>query len=67
MTPSPPSITSLQARVVRPAGALVIGDLTIDLREGHESPGAPTSSGNGVLARDYLKFTGIVNGAERWA
>jgi hypothetical protein len=51
------------------AGALVIGGLTIDLREGHGSPEAPTGAGGGVVAFDapYLKFTGIVNGAERWA
>jgi hypothetical protein len=51
------------------AGALVIGDQTIDLREGRESPQAPTGAGGGVVVFDapYLKFTGIVNGAERWA
>src|SRR5438093_5443195 len=51
------------------AGTLVIGGQTIDLREGHTSPKAPTGAGGGVVASDepYLKFTGIVNGAERWA
>jgi hypothetical protein len=51
------------------AGTLVIGDLTIDLRAGHGSPKAPTGVGGGVVVFDapYLKFTGIVNGAERWA
>ncbi len=52
------------------AGALVIGDRTIDLREGHGLPVAPnTGAGGGVVVFDapYLKFTGIVNGAERWA
>jgi hypothetical protein len=51
------------------AGALVIGGKTIDLREGHGSPEAPTGAGGGVVAFDapYLKFTRIVNGAERWA
>ena len=50
------------------AGTLVIGDRTIDLREGRGSPDAPTGAG-GVVVFDapYLKFTGIVNGAERWA
>src|SRR5664279_806238 len=50
------------------AGALVIGGLTIDLREGRGSTEAPTGAG-GVIVYDapYLKFTGIVNGAERWA
>lgn len=50
-------------------GALVIGGLTIDLREGHGSSKSPTGDGDGVVAFDapYLKFTGIVNGTERWA
>jgi hypothetical protein len=50
------------------AGTLVIGDQTIDLREGHGSPEAPTgASGVVVLNAPSLKFTDIVNGAERWA
>jgi hypothetical protein len=51
------------------AGALVIGDRTIDLRESHGSPDATTGTDGGVVALDAtdLKFTGIVNGAERWA
>jgi hypothetical protein len=50
------------------AGTLVIGDQTIDLREGQGSPETPTgASGVVVFNAPYLKFTGIVNGAERWA
>jgi hypothetical protein len=50
------------------AGVLVIGGLKIDLREGHRSPEAPTGAGGGVVAfAPDLKFTGTVNGAERWA
>jgi hypothetical protein len=51
------------------AGTLVIGDRTIDLREDHGSLGAPTGAHGGVVVFDapYLKFTGIVSGAERWA
>jgi hypothetical protein len=50
-------------------GSLVIGGKTIDLREGRASPQGPNGTGGGVVAFDapYLKFTGIVNGAERWA
>ncbi|MFZ2157936.1 MAG: hypothetical protein WAV72_17685 [Bradyrhizobium sp.] len=52
-----------------PTGVLVIGDQTIDLREGRELSNAPSGAGSGVVVYDapYLKFTGIVNGAERWA
>jgi hypothetical protein len=51
-----------------PDGMLVIGDRTIDLRHGSGSPMAPISVGGGVIAHaSNLKFTGIVNGAERWA
>jgi hypothetical protein len=51
------------------AGSLVIGGKTIDLREGRASPQGPNGTGGGVVAFDapYLKFTGVVNGAERWA
>src|SRR6266508_2101154 len=51
------------------AGMLVIGGQTIDLREGRGSPKTPTDAGGGVVVLDapYLKFTGMVNGAERWA
>lgn len=50
------------------AGTLVIGDQTIDLREDHGSPEAPTgASGVVVLNAPSLKFTDIVNGAERYA
>src|SRR5262245_61361809 len=51
------------------AGTLIIGGRTIDLREGHGSPEAPSGAGPGVVVFDapYLKFTGMVNGAERWA
>jgi hypothetical protein len=49
-------------------GTLVVGDQTIDLREGRGSPNAPSGAGGGVIFdAPYLKFTGIVNGAERWA
>jgi hypothetical protein len=40
-------------------GTLVIGNQTIDLREG--------AGGSIILAASDLKYTGIVNGAERWA
>jgi hypothetical protein len=48
------------------AGTLIIGDQTIDLREGTKPL---TGAGGGVIVFDapLLKFTGIVNGAERWA
>ena len=51
------------------AGSLVIGGKTIDLREGRASPQGPNGTGGGVVAFDapYLKLTGTVNGAERWA
>ncbi len=50
-------------------GVLVIGDQTIDLREGRKLSNAPSGAGSGVILYDapYLKLTGIVNGAERWA
>jgi hypothetical protein len=49
-------------------GTLVIGDRTIDLRTGQGSPG-PSNGGGHVVPLDAstLKFTGMVNGAERWA
>lgn len=51
------------------AGGLVVGDQTIDLREGRRLPIGPASSGDRamVLPAPNLTFTGIVNGAERWA
>jgi hypothetical protein len=51
------------------AGTLVIGGQTIDLREGRGSPKTTTDLGGGVVVLNapFLKFTGIVNGAERWA
>jgi hypothetical protein len=51
------------------AGVLVIGDQTIDLRDGHGTPKTPAGAGGGVavFGAPNLKFTSIVNGAERWA
>jgi hypothetical protein len=50
-------------------GVLVIGDQTIDLREGDRFPTAPLGADeSGVAyAAPNLKLTGTVNGAERWA
>ena len=50
-------------------GKVVIGGETIDLREGLEAPGGPIGLDEQVIAHSApaLKFTGIVNGAERWA
>jgi len=49
-------------------GKLVIGDRTIDLQAGQGSSG-PSNGGGHLVALDAssLKFTGMVNGAERWA
>jgi hypothetical protein len=48
------------------SGQIVIGGKTIDLREGDGT--GPIGGGDVVLAAaSDLKFTGIVNGAERWA
>jgi hypothetical protein len=50
-------------------GMLVIGDETIDLREGLGLPTGPIGADGNVVAHaaPNLKFTSIVNGAERWA
>lgn len=50
-------------------GELVIGGQTIDLRAGYESHAASAGGGGAAVVLDapYLKFTGMVNGAERWA
>jgi hypothetical protein len=48
------------------SGELVIGGEKIDLRPGHEALGG-TGGGAVVSAASDLKFTGMVNGAERWA
>ncbi len=49
-------------------GTLAIGNQRIDLREGDRSSDAATGAGGSiVLAASDLKYTGIVNGAERWA
>jgi hypothetical protein len=51
-----------------PRGELVIGGQTIDLRAGHEALGGTSGTSGGVVAAaSDLKFTGMVNGAERWA
>jgi hypothetical protein len=49
------------------SGQIVIGGKTIDLREGDGT--GPIGGGGDVVAAaaSDLKFTGIVNGAERWA
>lgn len=49
------------------SGKIVIGGQTIDLREGDET--VPIGGGGDVVAAaaSDLKFTDIVNGAERWA
>jgi hypothetical protein len=51
------------------AGTVVIGGQTVDLRPGHASPAAPGGAGGDAVVFDAqsLKFTGMVNGAERWA
>jgi hypothetical protein len=50
-----------------PDGRLVIGDETIDLRDAGP-PTTPDGPDVGVVAHAApLEFTGIVNGAERWA
>ncbi|MBR0716800.1 hypothetical protein [Bradyrhizobium liaoningense] len=48
-------------------GSLVIGDKTIDLREFLDRVMDDTAAGGVILASPALKFTGMVNGAERWA
>jgi hypothetical protein len=52
-----------------PDGTVAIGDETIDLREGLEPSAGAIGAEPGVIAHaaPNLKFTGIVNGAERWA
>src|SRR5262249_28009507 len=56
---------------VAPAGGvLAVGDKTVDLRAVRAAAPqalAPASTGVVVFDAPYLKFTGIVNGAERWA
>jgi hypothetical protein len=50
-------------------GQLVVGAQTFDFTA-DDGPGvAPRGTGSGVVVYDapYLKFTGMVNGAERWA
>jgi hypothetical protein len=50
------------------AGTLVIGGQTIDFRAGHEALGGTSGTSGGVVAAaSDLKFTCMVNGAERWA
>ena len=56
--------------VASAAGVLVVGDKTVDLRDvraATPNAAAPASTGVVVFDAPYLKFTGIVNGAERWA
>jgi hypothetical protein len=51
-----------------PAGTLILGDKTIDLRAADGSPATMGPSGGAVVyAAPNLVFTGTVNGAERWA
>lgn len=56
--------------IASPAGTVIVGNQTIDLRQGRNLPSPPAgASGASVIALDAsgLKFTGIVHGAERWA
>ena len=50
-------------------GTVVIGGETVDLRAGLDASAGAIGSDPGVIAHaaPNLKFTGIVNGAERWA
>ena len=56
--------------IASPAGTVIVGNQTIDLRQGQNLTSTPTGpSGGGVVALNAssLKLTGIVHGAERWA
>jgi hypothetical protein len=49
------------------SGQIVIGGHTIDLRDGHGPAPIEAGGNGGVAAAPALTFTGVVNGAERWA